>query len=126
VEYSSCTKCGCIFNVNSECENKCYDLQGEVKEVEKDAEEVGEIEKQLVGIGSDSDVCWAPEMDWLLSLMPDKGLIKLRDVVKYRMGEEEYFRNSECRISGGTMNYIMKCMDREMKWRRDNGVQIEY
>ena len=74
----------------------------------------------------EEDVCWAPEMEWLLSLMPDKGLVVLRDVVKYRVDGEEYFRNPGCTISGGTMNYIIQVIDGEMKWRRENAVCIEY
>lgn len=70
--------------------------------------------------------CWAPELDWIISLCPDKWLVRLRDVVGYRERGEEYFRNPKCRISGATMVYIMMRIDGEMKWRRENNVQISY
>lgn len=71
-------------------------------------------------------VQFAPDMDWLVSLMCDKWLIKLRDVIEYRIKGEEYFRNPECRISCGCMRYIIVCIDGELKWRREKGMKVEY
>jgi len=70
--------------------------------------------------------CFANEMDWLFTLMPDKWLLKMRDVISFRIDKEEYYRNPECKISCGTMRYIIHCIDSELKWRREHNVQIEY
>lgn len=74
----------------------------------------------------DDDQCWALELAWLFGLMPDKHLIKTRDVISFRVDKEEYYRNPNCKISCGTMRYVMKCIDGELKWRRENNVQIAY
>ena len=74
----------------------------------------------------DALCCWAPEMDWLFSLMSDKGLIRLRDVVKFRQDKEEYYLNPKCHISCATMEYVKTRIDAELKLRREEGIKVEY
>jgi len=63
-------------------------------------------------------VSWAPEIDWLLGLIDDKGLLRLRDAVKFRQDDREFYLNPACKVSCATMEYIMKRIDVKLKWRR--------
>lgn len=83
-----------------------------------------EIESEVRKI--DEVECWAPEMAWLFSLMTDKMLLKVRDIIMYRRNGEEYYRNPTCKISCGCMGFLIRCIDDELKWRREHDIQIEY
>lgn len=74
----------------------------------------------------ETDCCFAPELDWFISLLPDKSIIKVRDVIKYRIEKEEYTYNKVCHISCGKMLFIIDCIDVELRWRREKGIKVEY
>lgn len=86
----------------------------------------GVVEEPIPKEVLNAPIYYGVEIEWMIGLMTDKWLLKLRDVIEFRMDKEEYWRNPACHISCGGMRYMQGRIDNELKWRREHGIRIEY